>query len=260
MKRYLRELFAEAAAVQARVPRWATHLYLTLFEPPLGKTIRLDMLRSLLRAYEVSGRRWLDLGCGIGDLSLLLACQGASVVGLEIDAARVACAASVARRAGLRTVEFVAADATRLSELGLGVFDGVCCLALLEHVVTDVDLLRQIAGVLRHGGLLLLEVPNAQRRTLQEVEREDGHVRAGYLWSEVPALLEAAGFYVLKSESRDPLNLFYYWSRCSRLLPGPRGRGPLFALLAPLFIPLIRLSSAWLQRPGSELAFLAIKC
>jgi SAM-dependent methyltransferase len=259
VKRYLRELFAEAAAEELGLPPWLVHLYLSVFEPPLGKTIRLDLLRAVMRGYGVRGERWLDLGCGIGDLTLRLAACGARVVGLEREPRRVARASNVARRAGFSNVDFIAADAGHLATLGLGCFDGICCLALLEHVPDDRDLLRQMAAVLRPGGLLVLQVPSAWRKTLPEVEQEDGHVRPGYAAEEVPALLEAAGFRLVRSASRDPLNLIYWWGRCSRLCGRWPLRGPLFAVLAPLFITLIRLSSRCCRRAGTELAFLAIR-
>ncbi|MBX5449904.1 class I SAM-dependent methyltransferase [Thermogemmatispora sp.] len=264
MKRYLRELFAEAAAEELRLPRWLVHLYLALLEPPLGKTIRLDLLRSVLRGYSVRGERWLDLGCGIGDLTLRLAACGAKAVGIERDEHKVARATAVASRAGLYSARFLAADVCRLRELELGLFDGVCCLAILEHIWDDLALLREIAAVLRPGGLLVLQVPAAGRKLLPAAEREDGHVRPGYTVPEMYALLEACNFRVARYDSRDPLNLMYYWCLCAWLLAGVfsgrRLRGPCFAALAPLFLPLIRFSSRCIRRAGSELAFLAVRC
>jgi hypothetical protein len=107
----------------------------------------------------------------------------------------------------------------------------------------------------------MLEVPSATRKTIPEVEAEDGHVRPGYFFKEVPGLLAQAGFRVKAARTVDPLGLRYGWNVLSRLLPGRTARGQLFAILAPLFIPLIRLTSAIVKKPeaGGELCFLAAK-
>jgi hypothetical protein len=102
-------------------------------------------------------------------------------------------------------------------------------------------------------------VPSARRKTIPEVEAADGHMRSGYIFEEVPKLLASTGFLVIKQRSMDPLGLIYYWFVCSRLIPGAKAQRWLFAAIAPLFITLIRLTSAFIKRPGAELCFLAIK-
>lgn len=259
MKSYLADLFVLSARERSHAPAWVVRCYLALFRPPMGKTIRVDMVTSLLKDYDFRGKRVLDVGCGIGDLAFMLNARGADVVGIELDATKVATATSVARRQHFEQLRFIAGDVTRLAQMELGQFDAIFCLALLEHIQDDVALLRQMQRMLRSGGLFVMEVPNARRHTIPQVEAEDGHMRAGYVFEEVPALLGGTGFRVVKSQSRDPLGLIYYWCLLSRLLPGSMARGRLFAFLAPLFIPLIQWTSACIQRPGSELCFVALK-
>ena len=260
MEKYLVDLFVASARRQSpRVPGWVVRLYLSIFSPPLGKTIRLDMARDMLKGYEIKGKRVLDVGCGIGDLSFMLAERGATIVGIELDAQKVAAANDIARRWRFDSLRFIAGDVTKLEQMGLGQFDAVFCLALLEHVQDDVALLQQMASALRPGGIFIMEVPSALRKTIPEVEAEDGHMRPGYLLDEVPDLLENAGFRIVKQQTKDPLGLFYHWCKLSRLVRGSSARGRLFALLAPIFIPLIRLTSVLIKRPGTELCFLAVK-
>jgi SAM-dependent methyltransferase len=132
-------------------------------------------------------------------------------------------------------------------------------MALLEHIQDDQDLLRQMSELLRPGGLFVMEVPSAERRTIAEIEAEDGHQRPGYVYAEVPELLESVGFEVKRSCTMDPLGLMYYWCACGRLIRGGNARGRLFPVLAPFFLTLVRLTSALIERPGTELCFLAIK-
>jgi len=72
-------------------------------------------------------------------------------------------------------------------------FDAVLCLDVLEHVEDDLGLLRQIAGVLRPEGVLLLTTPAIEHdfkevslplgkasRKWSQAESQWGHVRTGY--------------------------------------------------------------------------------
>lgn len=265
MKPYLLDLFIAAVRERTRTPDWVVRLYLSIFEPPLGKTLRLDLATALLRQNrcDLRGKRVLDVGCGIGDLGFMLAEQGAHVVGFELDTVKVERANQIARKWGFSAehLQFIAGDATKLAQMDIGQFDAIFCLALLEHIQDDIGLLNQMQHMLRPDGFLMLEVPSATRKTIPEVEAEDGHVRPGYFFKEVPGLLAQAGFRVTAARTADPLGLRYRWCVYSRLLPGRTARGQLFAVLAPLFIPLIRLTSAVVKRPeaSAELCFLATK-
>jgi ubiquinone/menaquinone biosynthesis C-methylase UbiE len=259
MEKYLIDLFAESAQEQKRAPGWVVRLYLSLFSPPLGKTLRLEMVKHLLHGYDLQCKRVLDVGCGIGDLSFILANSGAEVIGVELDAQKVSRANKIAQRWHLERLRFIAGDVMKLDQMELGQFDAICCVALLEHIRDDVALLRQLQCMLRPGGVLVLEVPSARRRTIPEVEAADGHMRPGYLFEDMPELLASTGFQVVQKRTMDPLGLNYYWFVCSRLIPSAKVRSWLFAALAPLFLTLIRLTSACIKRPGTELCFLASK-
>lgn len=259
MEKYLVDLFVTSVREKSQVPSWLIRLYLSLFGVPLGKTIRIDMVEELLRGYEIKGKRILDVGCGIGDLSFLLAQKGAEVIGVELDAQKVASANRIAQQWQFEELRFIAGDVTKLDQMDIGKFDMIFCIALLEHIKDDVDLLHQMQSLLRPGGQFIIEVPSARRKTIPEVETEDGHQRSGYLFEDVPILLEQVGLHVRRKCKRDPLGLFFYWCWFSRLIPGPRARGRLFAVLAPIFIPLIRLTSLNNRQAGSEIGFIAIK-
>jgi len=73
MEKYLVDLFATAAQEQGQAPLWIVRLYLSLFNVPLGKTLRVDMVKHLLHGQNLQGKRVLDVGCGVGDLSFILA-------------------------------------------------------------------------------------------------------------------------------------------------------------------------------------------
>lgn len=259
MEKYLVDLFVASAQEQVRVPGFLLRLYLSLFSAPLGKTLRIDMVKRLLQGLDLRGKRVLDAGCGIGDLSFILAEGGAEVVGVELDAQKVAQATTIARKWHFAGLRFLAADVTQLDRMNLGQFDAIFCLALLEHIQDDVALLRTLHSLLRPGGIFVLEVPSARRRIIPEIEAADGHMRPGYIFEDVPELLANSGLLVTRRCTMDPLGLIYYWCACSRMIPGARAQRLLFTALAPIFIALIRLSSALIKRPGAELCFLAVK-
>ncbi|MBF6591103.1 MAG: class I SAM-dependent methyltransferase [Ktedonobacterales bacterium] len=258
MERYLTDLFIASAEDQhLRAPRWMIRTYLSLFGPPLAKSLRIDMVKGFLRGQDLRGKRILDVGCGIGDLAFMLSRRGAEVIGVELDPAKVASANQIAEKWHFDHVRFIAADVAHLEAMGLGQFDAVFCLALLEHVPDDIGLLRQIQALLRPGGLFVMDVPNAKRKTIAEVEEADGHQRPGYIFEEVPDLLANAGLHVTKQRTMDPWGLIYYWWAASR--PGSKRERWLYTALAPVFLPLIRVTSVISKRPGTELCFMAVK-
>lgn len=258
MEKYLVELFIASAQEQTRTPGWLLRLYLALFSPPLGKTLRLDMVKDLIRNYDFHGKRVLDVGCGIGDLSFLLAKRGATVVGVELDGKKVADAKKIAQNWKFHDLTFIAGDVTKMDQMSLGQFDAIFCLAIMEHIQDDVTLLQQIQSMLKPGGMFVMEVPSARRKTIPDIERADGHMRPGYFFEQVPELLHGTGLSVKATRTMDPCGLVYYWCVFSRLLPNPKVQRWAFVTLAPLFIALIRLTSHFIHRVGAELCFLAI--
>jgi predicted RNA methylase len=114
MKKYLLDLFVENVKARHQAPAWLLRIYLSLFCPPLGKTLRLDMVKDVLQSYQFDGKRVLDVGCGIGDLAFILAARGAEVVGVELDEQKVRRATDVAHRWNFERLRFVAGDVTKL--------------------------------------------------------------------------------------------------------------------------------------------------
>jgi SAM-dependent methyltransferase len=128
--------------------------------------------RALLLAAVEPGARVLDLGCGAGRFVAALREAGADPVGVELSAAALERARRNVPGADLR---LVAADGSL--PLGHGEVDVVWCSEVLEHVPDTIAFLTEVRRVLRHGGRLLVTVPDHGRlkRTLLALAHYDAH-------------------------------------------------------------------------------------
>ena len=100
--------------------------------------------------------RWLDIGCGRGELLNILNESGIKALGLEPNEYSV----SECRARGL---EVIHGDTTHLDTVDLsGHFDVVSMMQVAEHLDIDelVVCVRQISNRLTPDGLLILEFPN----------------------------------------------------------------------------------------------------
>jgi 2-polyprenyl-3-methyl-5-hydroxy-6-metoxy-1,4-benzoquinol methylase len=113
--------------------------------------------RYAFAAHWAAGSRVLDLCCGTGYGSNLLAAAGARlVVGVDIAEDAVKYASSQYGSAG---VEFLCEDAT--NELTLSNFDLIVCFEGLEHINRPESLVRNAARMLAPGGTALISSPNS---------------------------------------------------------------------------------------------------
>jgi SAM-dependent methyltransferase len=100
-----------------------------------------------------------DIGCGVGVVACWLGRRvgpGGSVTGVDLSEAQLAVARRDAAAQGLDHVAFVVADAYSTG-LPRGVFDLVCCRSLLSHLRRPAAALREMATLLRPGGVLVAE-------------------------------------------------------------------------------------------------------
>ena len=127
--------------------------------------VRLGFLREAIDRHwggdaasvrPLSGRTALDVGCGAGLLCEPLCRLGAAVTGVDAAPANVEAAARHAEGSGL-DIRYMAGE---LATLGLGQFDLVTSLEVLEHVADKPAFLAGLAKHLAPGGLLVLSTPN----------------------------------------------------------------------------------------------------
>lgn len=127
--------------------------------------VRLGFIREAIDAHwggdiegvrPLAGKRALDVGCGAGLLCEPLARLGAEVTGVDAASANIEAATLHARGSGL-SIHYRHGE---LSTLGLGQFDLVACLEVIEHVADKATFVAELAKHLAPGGLMVLSTPN----------------------------------------------------------------------------------------------------
>jgi SAM-dependent methyltransferase len=147
-------------------------------EPPSDPEAELRFRKAVAAAGLATGERVLDIGAKRGGLGRYLRAQGSGVVytGTELDEENI----EAARADGL---EVVKADAAKALPFAENSFECVFCLEILEHLVTPLRLLQEVARVLVAGGRAVVSVPSPY--SWVEVARElfglhdtEGHLNA----------------------------------------------------------------------------------
>jgi len=132
--------------------------------------VRLKFLREAVDAHwhgdpeslkPLAGKRALDVGCGAGLLAEPLARLGAEVTGVDAAEQTVAVARAHAAGSGL-AIDYRCGE---LASLGLGRFDLVTAMEVLEHVADKTAFLAELAKHLAPGGLMVLSTPNRTARS-----------------------------------------------------------------------------------------------
>ena len=156
-------------------------------------------LQHILREDLPAGpfRRVWDAGCGAGTLSQILAAHaGEEVLLTDIEASSVDMALErLAQSASLRRME------GRVFDLQQGFsprtdFDLVLCWAVLEHLADDAAGASSLAGALRPGGLLIVNVP-LHPKLFNQLDRLEDHYRR-YTRNSLTALLRSAGLEIIR--------------------------------------------------------------
>ena len=107
------------------------------------------------------GQRVLDLGSGVGDVSLLLGRlvgPSGEVLGIERDPLSIARAKSRAGESGFRNVSFTQSDVAQISQDRP--FDAAVGRYILMFLPDPVAVLRSLTRLLRPGGVLAFQEPD----------------------------------------------------------------------------------------------------
>lgn len=129
-----------------------TRISLTDFHygPLLPGDAELNLLPSPMK-----GMRCLEVGCGAGQNSIVLASRGADCTAVDISTAQLECGRALAMETGV-TVDFRPADMDALPVADLGRFDLVHSTYALPFSAQPAACIRTLYDLLHPGGTLLL--------------------------------------------------------------------------------------------------------
>ncbi|MFA5161735.1 MAG: class I SAM-dependent methyltransferase [Elusimicrobiales bacterium] len=122
-------------------------------------------LARMLRADTLSGKTFLDIGCGSGIFSLAARRLGAKTVSFDFDGRAVQCAETLKRKYfpsddGWRIERGSVLDGRYLASLGR--FDIVYSWGVLHHTGNMFEAVSNAAGLVAGGGMLCIAIYNDQ--------------------------------------------------------------------------------------------------
>ncbi|MEO5808383.1 class I SAM-dependent methyltransferase [Devosia sp.] len=175
----------------------------------------LDRRAALLNSY-VPGKRWLDFGCGFGEILKAAGPFAASTAATELNRTQ----SNSVRAAGFDVRDDVA-------EFGRADFEVVTLFHVLEHLPDPVAMLAHIKRHCSPGATIIVEVPHARDFLLMGLQSDD--FKRSTLWSEHLVLhtrstlslaIEGAGLQLaaITGIQRYPVANHLYWARFG--LPG----------------------------------------
>jgi 2-polyprenyl-3-methyl-5-hydroxy-6-metoxy-1,4-benzoquinol methylase len=142
--------------------------------PEVGGNIQLEHLhRYLLAARIVAGKAVLDIACGEGYGSAMLASSAARVTGVDIAPEAVA-HAQARYRAGNLEFRQGACEAVPLPDASV---DVVVSFETIEHHDQHDAMMREIKRVLKPGGALVMSSPDKLEYSVRPQYRNPHHVR-----------------------------------------------------------------------------------
>ncbi|MEK6239034.1 MAG: methyltransferase, partial [Planctomycetales bacterium] len=149
----------------------------------------------LQQAQKYLGKRMLEAGCGIGNLSGLLLNRERLVLADYEPMYVSALERKFGARENVRVDRADLCDPEDFSRWEEEQLDTVLCSNVLEHLEPDVQVLRNFHGVLTEGGHCVIVVP-AGRWLYTPTDSELGHCRR-YEEAELQEKMEQAGFEVV---------------------------------------------------------------
>jgi 2-polyprenyl-3-methyl-5-hydroxy-6-metoxy-1,4-benzoquinol methylase len=177
-----------------------------------------DLAARLRQTWQMKpGGCLLDVGCSTGALLEAATRQGYESSGVEPWAAVAAHAAHQGYRVTTSTL--------REAQFPKASYDVVTLIHVLEHLEEPLEELREIRRILRHDGILVVEVPNIESLGYRLTGRRWRNFIADHLMHFSPAslrqMLGRCGFEVIRERKVGrTMSLGYFAEKLGKLRPG----------------------------------------
>jgi SAM-dependent methyltransferase len=139
------------------------------------------------------GKRVLEVGCGIGNMSQYLSKSCDQLIGIDTSSSFLNHLKIDSPELELHKFDITQDEVLSLADRGI---DTVVCINVLEHIENDERALKNMFHILSPGGYVLLFVP-ALNFLYGSMDRQVGHYRR-YSRKELMEKVEKAGFTVEK--------------------------------------------------------------
>jgi SAM-dependent methyltransferase len=141
--------------------------------------------------------RTLDCGCGNGYFTAIAARRGGSALGVSFDPSQIARCNEFKPYMNCppERLEFRVTDVHQIATMA-ETFDQILLLEVIEHIDDDALAIKQIARLLKPGGILHLTTPVSRHgHWIGFLDRHDkgGHVRLGYTQERLQSIIRDAG-------------------------------------------------------------------
>jgi SAM-dependent methyltransferase len=160
--------------------------------------------RLLSRFFRDGNIDTLDAGCGNGALSYAAYQRGNRVLGVTLDAGQVEKDTEYFSFLGIdpERLKFEICNLYDLAKIDRK-FDQIICSETLEHITRDKQVVQTFHDMLREDGVLHICCPFSEhpgnKGQVCTDESKGWHVRDGYTLESYRALLEPAGFRIVKT-------------------------------------------------------------
>lgn len=148
-------LYLDLEWIFARLARTTANKYYTDLDDVFGKNINEFILRKINGKHHV-----LDLGCGLGKNSFLIAKRAASVTGIDYDNRNIEIAKS---RFNLSNLKFINNEALTFLNSSKEHFDVLILSHIIEHLENQKDFLLNFKSFFK---LIYIEVPDLEASNL----------------------------------------------------------------------------------------------